>query len=111
MTFSVNVEFDASSKFAATKIITNLSRISDIAHRDHPDMCPTCFDTVNETKSKLVFTELYGNEQAFLEHSSDVALIELYKQAFDHITRTSEKQLYSKRHRKSIITNKRKYTP
>ncbi|CAF3355301.1 unnamed protein product [Rotaria sp. Silwood1] len=93
MSFLLHVEFDARSELIATKMLENLARMADIVHRDHLDVYTYVFRYVNEAKTKLIFTELYGNEQVFLEHSRDAEFLKLYREAFNVTAGKTRKEL------------------
>ncbi|CAF1060384.1 unnamed protein product [Rotaria sordida] len=93
MAFMLYVEFDASSELIATKMLENLARMANIVHRDHSDVYTYVFRYAHESKTKLIFTELYANEQVFLEHSNDAEFRKLYQRTFNGTTGKSEKEL------------------
>lgn len=93
MNFLLYVEFDASSEFMANKMLENLAYMADIVHRDHPDVYTYIFRNVNETKTKIIFTEIYANEKVFFEHSGDDEFIRLYLQTFKKEAGKSQKVL------------------
>ncbi len=93
MTFLLHVEFDASSESVGTKMLELLARIGDIVHRDHSEVYTYVFRHDNETKTKLIFTELYANEQVFLDHARDAEFSKLYQQAFNTKAGKSRKEL------------------
>jgi quinol monooxygenase YgiN len=93
MALLLHVEFDASSESTATKMLELLSRMANIVHRDHPETYTYLFRHANQTKTKLIFTEIYANEQVFLEHASDPEFSKLYQQAFNTTTGKSRKEL------------------
>jgi len=49
--------------------------MANIVHRDHPETYTYLFWHANQTKTKLIFTEIYANEQVFLEHASDPLIL------------------------------------
>ncbi|CAF4539516.1 unnamed protein product, partial [Didymodactylos carnosus] len=63
MTLLLHAEFDATSESTATKILESLAGMADIVHRDHPKVYTYVFRHADETKTKLIFTEIYANEQ------------------------------------------------
>jgi quinol monooxygenase YgiN len=93
MAFFLYVEYDASSESVATKMLEHLAGMADIVHRDHPEVYTYAFRHSNETKTKLIFTEIYGNEQVFLEHARDPEFRNLYSQVFNDTTGRSQKEL------------------
>ncbi|CAF2899973.1 unnamed protein product [Rotaria sp. Silwood2] len=93
MSFLLHVEFDASSDLIAIKMLENLARMADIVHRDYPDVYTYVFRYANEAKTRLIFTELYGNEQVFLEHSRDTEFRKLYQEAFNNTAGKTRKEL------------------
>jgi hypothetical protein len=93
MALLLYVEFDASSESAATKILENLSGMADLVHRDYPGVYTYVFRYANETKTKLIFTELYANEQVFLHHGDDPEFGKLLQEAFHSTAGKSGKEL------------------
>lgn len=93
MAFLLHVEFDASSEMVATKMLGLLARMADIVRRDHPEVYTYVFRQDHEEKCKLIFTELYGNEQVFLDHARDPEFSQCYRQAFNNSTGQSRKEL------------------
>jgi quinol monooxygenase YgiN len=93
MALILHVEFDASSESIATKMLELLSRMANIVHRDHPQTYTYLFRHANQSKTKLIFTEIYANEQVFLEHASDPEFSKLYQQAFNSTTGKSRQEL------------------
>ena len=93
MTFLLHVEFDASSESVAAKMLGLLARMADIVHRDHTEVYTYLFRRDHEEKSKLIFTELYANEQVFLDHARDPEFSQCYRQAFNNRTGRSRKEL------------------
>jgi quinol monooxygenase YgiN len=93
MAFLLHVEFDASSESVATKMLEHLACMADIVHRDHSEVYTYVFRQDNETKTKLIFTELYANEQVFLDHARDSEFSKHYRQAFNDTTGKSRKEL------------------
>jgi quinol monooxygenase YgiN len=93
MAFLLHVEFDASSESVATKMLELLARMGDIVHRDHSEVYTYVFRHDNETKSKLIFTEIYANEEVFFRHASDAEFSQLYRQAFNNKAGKSRKEL------------------
>jgi hypothetical protein len=93
MVLLLHVEFDASSESVATKMLELLARMADIVHRDHVEVYTYLFRHDIESKSKLIFTELYANEQVFLDHASDAEFSKLYRQAFNDTSGQSRQEL------------------
>jgi hypothetical protein len=93
MALLLHVEFDASSESVATKMLELLARMANIVHRDHSEVYTYVFRHDNQTKTKLIFTELYANEQVFLNHARDAEFSKLYQQAFNNTTGKSRKEL------------------
>ncbi|CAF2061611.1 unnamed protein product [Rotaria magnacalcarata] len=93
MTLLLHVEFDATSESTATKILESLARMADIVHRDHPKVYTYVFRYGDETKTKLIFTEIYADEQVFLDHGRDAEFGRLLLEAFDTTTGKSRKEL------------------
>lgn len=93
MAFLLYVEYDTNSEQVATNMLANLSRMADIVHRDYPTVYTYVFRQDMESKTKLIFTELYADEQAFLQHSSDPEFSTLYQQTFTRTAGCSRKEL------------------
>jgi quinol monooxygenase YgiN len=93
MALLLHVEFDASSESVATKMLDLLNRMAEIVHRDHAEVYSYLFRSDTQSKTKLIFTELYGNEQVFLDHASDAEFSKLYRQAFNDIAGRSRQEL------------------
>ncbi|CAF1276421.1 unnamed protein product [Rotaria sordida] len=93
MTFLLHVEFDATSESAAAKILQCLAGMADIVHRDHSKVYTYVFRHADETKTKLIFTEIYADEQVFLDHGRDAEFGKLLQQGFDTTTGKSRKEL------------------
>jgi hypothetical protein len=93
MTLLLHVEFDATSESTATKILECLAGMADIVHRDHPEVYTYVFRHADETKTKLIFTEIYANEQVFLDHGRDAEFGKLLQQGFDTTTGKSRREL------------------
>ncbi|CAF1031791.1 unnamed protein product [Adineta steineri] len=93
MAFLLHVEFDASSESTATNMLERLAGMANIVHRDHPGVYTYIFRHSNEAKTKLIFTEIYANEQVFLEHSGDPEFTKLYQEAFNATSGKSRKEL------------------
>ncbi|UJR19893.1 hypothetical protein I4U23_023026 [Adineta vaga] len=93
MTFLLYVEFDATTESTATMILESLNKMADLVHRDHPKVYTYVFRHANEEKTKLIFTEIYGDEQVFLDHGRDAEFGKLLQQAFDTTTGKSRKEL------------------
>ena len=93
MAFLLYVEYDASSESAATKIIENLAAMADIVHRHHPDVYTYVFRYANGSKTKLIFTELYSTEDAFLKHGNYPEFGALLQEAFHSTSGKSAKEL------------------
>ena len=93
MALLLYVEYDASSEAAATKIIENLAGMADVVHRHHPDVYTYVFRYANETKTKLIFTELYADEKAFLDHGLHAEFGQLLQEAFHATAGKSGKEL------------------
>jgi hypothetical protein len=93
MTFLLHVEFDATSESTATLILECLARMADLVHRDHPKVYTYVFRYADETKTKLIFTELYADEQVFLDHGRDPEFGKLLLKGFDTTTGKSRKEL------------------
>ena len=93
MALLLHVEYDASSETMATEMLELLSRMADIVHRDHSKVYTYVFRHDLESKKKLIFTEIYGDEQVFLLHASDPEFSKLYQQAFSNATGRSQKEL------------------
>lgn len=93
MAFLLHVEFDASSESMANKVLGLLARMADIVHRNHAEVYTYIFRQDHEEKTKLIFTELYANEQVFLDHARDSEFSQFYRQAFHHGTGRSRKEL------------------
>jgi len=55
--------------------------MANIVHRDHPETYTYLFRHAHQSKTKLIFTEIYANEQVFLEHASGPEFSKLYHQA------------------------------
>ncbi|CAF5119376.1 unnamed protein product, partial [Rotaria socialis] len=60
--------------------------MADIVHRDHPKVYTYVFRYGDETKTKLIFTEIYADEQVFLDHGCDAEFGRLLLEAFDKTT-------------------------
>lgn len=93
MALLLHVEYDANSESVGTKMLELLARMADIVRRDHSEVYTYLFRHSNETKSKLIFTELYANEQSFLDHARDSEFSKLYQQAFNNTSGKSRKEL------------------
>ena len=93
MAFILHVEFNATSESTATMILKCLAGMADIVHRDYPGVSTYVFRHADETKTKLLFTELYANEQVFLDHGRDAEFGKLLMQGFDTTTGKSGKEL------------------
>ena len=93
MALLLHVEYDASSETMATKMLEFLSRMADIVHRDHSKVYTYIFRHDMKSKKKLIFTEIYADEQVFLLHASDPEFSKLYQQAFSSATGRSQKEL------------------
>lgn len=93
MTFLLYVEFQASSPSAATKIIESLSRMGDIVHHSFPGVYTYAFRRSHESDTKLIFTEIYEDEKAFLEHGQDPEFGKLLLEAFNTAAGKSDKEL------------------
>jgi len=93
MAFLLYVEYDTNSEQVATNMLANLSRMADIVHRDYPTVYTYVFRQDIESKTKLIFTELYADEQAFLQHSSDPEFSTLYQRTFTRTAGRSRKEL------------------
>jgi len=89
----LRVESDASLESTATKMLELLFHMANIVHRDHPETYTYLFRHADQSKTKLIFTEIYANEQVFLEHASDPEFSKLYQQAFNTTARKSRKEL------------------
>ena len=93
MTFLLHVEFDATSESAATMILECLAGMANLVHRDHPKVYTYVFRHADETKTKLIFTEIYADEQVFLDHGCDPEFGKLLQQGFNATTGKSRKEL------------------
>lgn len=93
MSLLLHVEYNASSESAGVKMLELLSRMADIVHRDHSEVYTYLFRHDNQGENKLIFTELYGNEQVFLDHARDSEFSKLYQQAFNNKSGKSQKEL------------------
>ena len=93
MAFLLYVEYNASSESAATKIIENLAGMADIVRRHHPDVYTYAFRYAKDSKTKLIFTELYADEQAFLQHGNYPEFGKLLREAFHATAGKSGKEL------------------
>jgi hypothetical protein len=93
MALLLHVEFDASSESVGTKMLELLARMADIVHRDHAEVYTYLFRHDIESKTKLIFTELYANEHVFLDHASDAEFSKLYRQAFNDTAGRSRQEL------------------
>ncbi|CAF4015803.1 unnamed protein product [Adineta steineri] len=93
MSFLLHVEFDATSESTATKILECLSGMADIVHRDYPEVYTYVFRYANESKRKLIFTEIYANEQVFLDHGRDPEFGKFLQIGFNPTTGKSRKEL------------------
>ncbi|CAF0990411.1 unnamed protein product [Adineta ricciae] len=93
MAFLLHVEFDANSEAKANGMLQCLAGMANIVRRDHPEVYTYLFRRDNESKTKLVFTEIYGTEQVFLDHAKDPEFTKLYQQAFDPSSGQSRKEL------------------
>lgn len=93
MALLLYVEFQATSPLAATKIIESLSKMADIVHRSFPGVYTYAFRRSHEIETKLIFTEIYENEKAFLEHGRDAEFGKLLLEAFDTTAGKSAKEL------------------
>ncbi|CAF3063471.1 unnamed protein product [Rotaria sp. Silwood2] len=67
--------------------------MADIVHRDHPKVYTYVFRHSDETKTKLIFTEIYADEQVFLDHGRDAEFGKLLQQGFNTTTGKSRKEL------------------
>ncbi|CAF1463369.1 unnamed protein product [Adineta ricciae] len=74
-------------------ILQSLNKMADLVHRDHPKVYTYVFRHAAESKTKLIFTEIYGDEQVFLAHGSDPEFGKLLLKAFDTTTGKSAKEL------------------
>jgi hypothetical protein len=94
MTFLLHVEFDATSESTATMILECLAGMANIVHRDHPKVYTYAFRRADdETKAKLIFTEIYADEKVFLDHGRDAEFGKLLQKGFDTTTGKSRKEL------------------
>lgn len=93
MALLLYVEYNASSESAATKIIENLAGMADVVHRNHPDTYTYVFRYAHESKTKLIFTELYADEQVFLTHGNHAEFGKLLQEAFHATAGKSGKEL------------------
>jgi len=93
MAFLLHVEFDASSDSTATKMLELLFHMANIIHHDHSETYTYLFRHANQSKTKLIFTEIYANEQVFLEHASDPEFSTLYQKAFNTTAGKSRNEL------------------
>jgi hypothetical protein len=93
MSLLLHVEFDATSESTATLILECLAVMANIVHRDSPDTYTYVFRRADESKTKLIFTELYADEHAFLHHGRDVEFGKLLQKGFDTTTGKSRKEL------------------
>ena len=93
MALLLYVEFQATSPSAATKIIESLSKMADLVHRSFPGVYTYAFRRSHEIETKLIFTEIYENEKAFLEHGRDAEFGKLLLEAFHSTAGKSEKEL------------------
>ncbi|CAF3692259.1 unnamed protein product [Rotaria sp. Silwood1] len=74
-------------------ILECLAGMADIVHRDHPKVYTYVFRHADETKPKLIFTEIYADEQVFLDHGRDAEFGKLLQKGFDTTTGKSRKEL------------------
>lgn len=93
MAFLLFVEFDTTSEANATMILECLSDMADLVHRDYPNVYTYAFRYADETKKKLFFTEIYADEEAFLNHGRDPEFGKLLLKGFDGTTGKSRKEL------------------
>jgi hypothetical protein len=93
MTFLLHVEFDATSEPAATKILECLAGMAEIVDHDHPKVYTYVFRYADESKTKLMFTEIYADEQVFLDHGRDLEFGKLLQRGFNSTTGKSRKEL------------------
>lgn len=93
MAFMLLVEYGTTSESAGKLVLECLSRMGEIVHRDHPGVFTYVFRYADETKTRLFFTEIYANEQVFLEHGNDAEFGKLLQQGFDGTTGKSQKEL------------------
>ncbi|CAF1392387.1 unnamed protein product [Didymodactylos carnosus] len=93
MSLLLHLEFDATSESTATKILESLAGMADIVHRDHPKVYTYIFRHADETKTRLIFTEIYADEQVLLDHGRDAEYNKLLQKAFDTTTGKSRKEL------------------
>lgn len=93
MAFLLHVEFNAISESTATMILECLAGMGNLVHRDHPGVYTYVFRHADETKTKLMFTELYADEQVFLDHGRDAEFGKLLMKGFDTTTGKSGKEL------------------
>jgi hypothetical protein len=93
MTLLLHVEFNATSESTATMILESLAGMANLVRRDHPEVYTYVFRRANETKTKLIFTEIYANEKVFLDHGRDAEFGKLLQHAFDTTTGKSQKEL------------------
>lgn len=93
MTFLLYVEFDATTESTATMILQSLARMAELVHRDHPGVYTYAFRHSDESRTKLIFTEIYADEQVFLDHGRDPEFAQLLLAAFDKTTGKSRKEL------------------
>ena len=93
MTFLLYVEFQATSPSAATKIMEALSRMGELVHHSFPGVYTYVFRRSHESETKLIFTEIYEDEKAFLEHGRDAEFGQLLLKAFNTTAGKSAKEL------------------
>ena len=74
-------------------ILECLAGMANLVHRDHPGVYTYVFRHADETKTKLLFTELYANESVFLDHGRDPEFGKLLLKGFDTTTGKSGKEL------------------
>ena len=105
MSFVLFVEFDARCESTAAMILECLSGMGNLVHRDHPKVYTYVFRYADETKKKLLFTEIYGDEKVFLDHGSDPEFGQLLLKGFDTTTGQSGKELCIRTDIKSPLSN------
>lgn len=93
MALLLYVEFDATSESTAKMILECLAGMADLVHRDHPTVYTYTFRYADETKTKLIFTEIYADEKVFLDHGRDAEFGRLLQKGFDTTTGKSRKEL------------------